>query len=44
MPAVLYVRELTTDEAAKIEKIAHSRKEAVRLVQRARVTWLSHHQ
>jgi len=42
MPALLYVRELTPDELTKIEKLAHSRTEAVRLVQRARVIWLSH--
>lgn len=42
MPALVYVRDLTADEATKIEKLAHSRKEAVRLVQRARVIWLSH--
>lgn len=42
MPAVLHVRELTPDELTKIEKLAHSRKEAARLVQRARVIWLSH--
>ena len=44
MPALLYVRELTTDELTKIEKLAHSRKEAVRIAQRARVIWLSHQQ
>jgi transposase len=42
MPTLLYVRDLTTDEATKIEKLAHSRKEAARLVQRARVIRLSH--
>lgn len=42
MPTLLYVRDLTTDETTKIEKLAHSRKEAARLVQRARVIWLSH--
>jgi transposase len=42
MPALLYVRELTADELPKIEQLAHSRKESVRLVQRARVIWLSH--
>ena len=42
MPALLYVRELTADELPKVERLAHSRKEAARLVQRARVIWLSH--
>jgi transposase len=42
MPALLYVRALTTDEATTLERLAHSRKEAARLVQRARAIWLSH--
>jgi transposase len=42
MPALMYVRDLTADETTKIEKMARSRKEAARLVQRARVIWLSH--
>ena len=43
MPALLRVRPLTTDELTKVERLAHSRKEAARLVQRARVIWLSRH-
>ena len=42
MPALLYVRELAPDEVTKLEQLAHSRKAAARLVQRARVIWLSH--
>jgi transposase len=42
MPAVLRVRPLTAEELTKVERLAHSRKEAARLVQRARVIWRSH--
>ena len=43
MPALLRVRPLTTEELTKVERLAHSRKEAARLVQRARVIWHSRH-
>jgi transposase len=42
MPALLRVRVLTAEERTKIEQLAHARKEAARLVQRARIIWLSH--
>jgi transposase len=37
MPAMLQVRALTAEEASQIERLAHSRKEPVRRVQRAHV-------
>jgi transposase len=37
MPRTLSLRELTTDERAAVERLAHSRTSAARLVERARV-------
>jgi transposase len=37
----LRVRELTENEAASIRRLAHSRTEPARLVERARIIWLS---
>jgi transposase len=37
MPRTLCLRELTTDERAAVERLAHSRTAAARLVERARV-------
>jgi len=41
MPKLLRVRELTDDERATLRRLAHSRTEAARLVERARIVWLS---
>jgi transposase len=38
---MLQVRALTSEEGSQIERLAHSRKEPVRLVQRAQVIWWS---
>jgi transposase len=37
---VLRVRELTEDEQASVRRLAHSRTEPARLVERARIIWL----
>ena len=37
----LHVRPLSEAEQARVEKLAHSRTEAARLVERARIVWLS---
>ncbi len=42
MPALLQVRALTQEETTKVQRLAQSRTEAARLVQRAKVIWLSH--
>ena len=41
MPKYLAVRPLTEDETAAIKRLAHSRTAAARLVERARIVWLS---
>jgi transposase len=41
MPKLLRVRELTEDERAEVRRLAHSRTEAARLVERARIVWRS---
>jgi len=41
VPKVLNVRELTEEEAAAVKRLAHSRTAAARLVERARIVWLS---
>jgi transposase len=41
MPKLLRVRELTEAERAEVRRLAHSRTEAARLVERARIVWLS---
>jgi transposase len=41
MPRLLAVRALTDDEAAAVRRLAHSRTAAARLVERARIVWLS---
>lgn len=41
MPKLLTVRELTEDERVEVRRLAHSRTEAARLVERARIVWLS---
>ena len=41
MPKLLAVRELTAEEAQAVKRLAHSRTAAARLVERARVVWLS---
>jgi transposase len=41
MPKLLAVRELTEDEQAEVRRLAHSRTAAARLVERARIVWLS---
>ncbi len=41
MPKLLAVRELTEDERAEVRRLAHSRTAAARLVERARIVWLS---
>lgn len=41
MPKLLAVRELTNEEAEAVKRLAHSRTAAARLVERARVVWLS---
>ena len=42
MPVLLRVRELTPEETKTIHRLAQSRTEAARLVQRAKVIWLSY--
>ena len=42
MPKRIGVRELTATEAETIERLARSRTEPVRLVERAKIIWLSH--
>ena len=42
MPAFLRVRALTLEETTVIHRLAQSRTEAARLVQRAKVIWLSY--
>jgi hypothetical protein len=37
MPKRIRLRALTTDERAEIQRLATSRKESIRLVQRARI-------
>ncbi len=37
MPRTLSLRDLTTDERSAVERLAHSRTSAARLVERARV-------
>jgi transposase len=39
----LHVRPLSENEQTQIEKLAHSRTESARLVERARIIWLSSH-
>ena len=41
MPKLLAVRALTAEEAGAVRRLAHSRTAAARLVERARVIWLS---
>lgn len=41
MPKLLAVRELTAEEAREVQRLAHSRTAAARLVERARIVWLS---
>ena len=41
MPKLLRVRELTEAERTEVRRLAHSRTEAARLVERARIVWLS---
>ena len=41
MPKLLAVRELTGEEARAVKRLAHSRTAAARLVERARMVWLS---
>ena len=41
MPKQLRVRELTEAERAEVRRLAHSRTAAARLVERARIVWLS---
>lgn len=41
MPKMLAVRALTEDETAAATRLAHSRTAAARLVERARIVWLS---
>jgi len=41
MPKLLRVRDLTEEERAEIRRLAHSRTAAARLVERARLVWLS---
>src|SRR5687768_6322822 len=41
MPKLLAVRELTEEEARSVKRLAHSRTAAARLVERARIVWLS---
>ena len=43
MPALLHVRELTPDEKTNVQRLAQSRTASARLVQRAKVIWLSYH-
>ena len=41
MPKLLRVRDLTEAERAEVRRLAHSRTEAARLVERARIVWRS---
>lgn len=41
MPALCVVRELTAEEEPAVKRLAHSRTAAARLVERARIVWLS---
>ncbi len=41
MPRLLRARELTEAERAEVRRLAHSRTEPARLVERARIVWLS---
>ena len=41
MPKVLAVRALTEEESVAVRRLAHSRTAAARLVERARIVWLS---
>jgi len=41
MPKLLRARELAEDERVEVRRLAHSRTEAARLVERARIVWLS---
>lgn len=41
MPKLLRVRELNEEERAEVRRLAHSRTAAARLVERARIVWLS---
>jgi transposase len=41
MPALCAVRALTEEEAGAVKRLAHSRTAAARLVERARIVWLS---
>jgi len=41
MPKIVRVRAMTPEELAAIDRLAHSRTEAARLVERARIVWLS---
>lgn len=41
MPALCVVRELTAEEGPAVRRLAHSRTAAARLVERARIVWLS---
>ena len=41
MPKLVKVRELGEAERAEVRRLAHSRTEAARLVERARIVWLS---
>ena len=42
MPKVLRVRALSDEECQSVERLTHSRTEAARLVERARIVWASH--
>jgi transposase len=42
MPAYLTVRPLTSEEAARLERLAHSRTAPARAVERARIVWEAH--
>jgi len=41
MPKLLQVRDLTEAERTEVRRLAHSRTAAARLVERARIVWLS---
>ena len=41
MPRALLVRDLTTEEVEAVKELVHSRKAAIRDVQRAKIVWLS---
>jgi hypothetical protein len=42
MRTPIRVRELTDDEAETVKRLAHSRTEPARSVERAKIVWLSH--